>query len=149
MTEDQIRRFTDNADVIMQVLEELIPRGTKKQQAKALFIRNVVFGIPNATLFPEDAPKKEKPTPFSESKVAEFEEFEKHFKSNGEQNIDLYYYYCAVRDWSTIMVSKKRTSDGWIATARTFMRKDAERNVLKTTGVIKPDKSDMLKFLEL
>lgn len=43
--------------------------------------------------------------------------------------IDLVYYYNVVRDWSDSS-NTKRTNRGWIATIKTFMRKDMENGKL-------------------
>ena len=72
---------------------------------------------------------------FIDSKFAKFENFAAEFKSAEYEQIDIYYYYHAVMDWSNSSGGKKRD---WIATARNFMRKDKDANKLhlkKKTGV--------------
>lgn len=79
-------------------------------------------------LFPEQS--KERKTLFENSIVAEFSVFRKQFEEAQYSNIDIYYYYVSVRDWS-LTADKKRTAKGWIATARQFMRSDNEKGKLK------------------
>lgn len=56
----------------------------------------------------------------------------KYYEGAEYDNIDLLYYFNAVLDWSETKGSVKRTNRGWIATLRTFMRGDMEKNKLKT-----------------
>lgn len=64
---------------------------------------------------------------FIDSKFAKFEDFAAEFKGAEYEQIDIYYYYHAVMDWSNSSGGKKRD---WIATARNFMRKDKDANKL-------------------
>lgn len=80
-------------------------------------------------LFPEM--DKRKKTLFKNSIVGTFEEFRKHFKSQEFESVDLSYYFNAVYDWAAIS-QKKRDAEGWIATARNFMRKDKIQKKLVT-----------------
>lgn len=50
------------------------------------------------------------------------------------EGVDLFYYFHQVKDWSDSS-DTKRTVNGWIATIRTFIRKDAERNKVKKSVV--------------
>lgn len=47
------------------------------------------------------------------------------FPDLAARKIDLEYYWHAVNDWSDIK-NEKRTARGWIATIRTFIRRDEE-----------------------
>lgn len=85
----------------------------------------------SGSLFPESDP--EKLTLFRNSLVGKFEDFEKQFKQPEFQEIDLFYYFNSVSDWSD-KANKKRTARGWIATARDFMRGDNEKGKLKKIG---------------
>ena len=51
------------------------------------------------------------------------------FKENGAEKIDFAYYFKAIDDW-TLQKPIKRTNRGWIATFRTFIRKDKDANKL-------------------
>jgi hypothetical protein len=68
---------------------------------------------------------------FKNSLVCEFKNFEIHFKNEEFKNVDLNYYFNAVKDWSESS-GTKRTSSGWIATARQFMRRDHANGKLKS-----------------
>ena len=68
---------------------------------------------------------------FADSRFADYDTFAKEFDKPEFANIDVAYYFECVKDWSASGGKKKRD---WIATARNFMRKDAERNCLHTTA---------------
>ena len=51
------------------------------------------------------------------------------FKENGAEKIDFAYYFKAIDDW-TLQKPIKRTNRGWIATFRTFIRKDKDAKKL-------------------
>ena len=59
--------------------------------------------------------------------------------------LDLEYYYEAVRDWSA---SKGEKRKDWIATARTFIKRDKDNNKLKLkgNGQIKQSTIDLLNW---
>lgn len=65
---------------------------------------------------------------FANSRFARFEDFQKCFQKPEYANIDIYYYYNSVADWSA---SKGRMQKDWIAQTRNFMRSDRERGKLK------------------
>lgn len=67
---------------------------------------------------------------FANSRFASFEAFRAQFQKPEYQQIDLYYYWQAVADWSAQGGKKKRD---WIATARNFMRGDSEKGRLHRT----------------
>lgn len=103
----------------------------------------------SGSLFPESDP--DKLTLFRNSLVGKFEVFEKKFKEPEFQEIDLFYYFNAVSDWSD-KANKKRTARGWLATARDFMRGDLEKGKLKklnlqqeTSGI----DSDLMDYLKM
>lgn len=64
---------------------------------------------------------------FKDSRFAAFEAFSAHFNNPEYQNIDIYYYWQTIADWSAANGSKKRD---WIATARNWIRSDAEKGKL-------------------
>lgn len=79
-------------------------------------------------LFPDEIDPKKK-TLFKNSAVKDFDVFQKKFDEPDFKNVDLMYYFGAVRDWSD-SANKKRTAAGWIATARSFMRGDKQKGKL-------------------
>ena len=105
--------------------------------------------LKNGSLFPESDP--EKLTLFRNSLVGKFESFEKKFKEPEFQEIDLFYYFNAVSDWSD-KANKKRTARGWLATARDFMRRDLESGKLKKVGFHQEKTgidSDLMDYLKM
>lgn len=68
-------------------------------------------------------------TLFRNSEVADRSKFFAAFQDDCYNNIDLEYYYNAVADWSDSS-STMRTSRGWLATVRQFIRGDKEKNKL-------------------
>lgn len=98
------------------------------------------------SLFPEE-PNPAKLTLFRNSLVGKFEVFEKKFQEPEFQNVDLYYYFQKVSDWSD-QANKKRTSPGWIATARNWMRRDLEIGKLKTKGNSNAVDSSLMEYLK-
>lgn len=81
------------------------------------------------TLFPEQDVKRK--TLFKNSLVADFEKFKKQFSGAEFQKVDILHYYNSVHDWSE-QKDVKRTANGWVATARTWMRNDLQKGTLKT-----------------
>lgn len=93
-----------------------------------------------------DVPEQEKLTLFRNCKYAKYEDFVLMFKDPAFAQIDLNYYYNAVKDWGDIS-NKKRTARGWIATARNFMRSDIEKKKLHTISEIK-NNTNALDYLK-
>ncbi len=80
------------------------------------------------------APNPKKKTLFKNSLVFDFEIFEKKLTEAKNLGVDINYYYNAIKDWNDIK-KVTRDADGWIATARTFMRGDknkARLQIIKT-----------------
>ena len=65
---------------------------------------------------------------FSNSRFAKFEDFAAQFNGPEFADIDLYYYWQVIMDWSTAGGKKKRD---WIATARNWMRSDEQNKKLR------------------
>lgn len=65
---------------------------------------------------------------FEDSKFAKFEDFAPCFKEPEFAQVDLYYYWQVIMDWSRSKANKKRD---WIATARNWMRSEAAAGKLK------------------
>lgn len=81
---------------------------------------------------------------FADSRYFNYEDFEACFKDKEEfSQVDIYYYYSAVADWSA---SKGKKQNDWIATARNFMRKDKEQNKLHIK-LQEPQEDEMYKSL--
>ena len=64
---------------------------------------------------------------FEHSRFAKFEDFQKEFDKPEFADIDIAYYFNAVADWSA---QKGKKMKDWIATARNFIRGDAEKGKL-------------------
>lgn len=101
----------------------------------------------NASLFPEiekqekenrekEKEEKSRKTLFKNSEVFklvnnnDYSGFEKKFPGPEYEKIDLVYYFHSVNDWSD-KSDTKRSAAGWLATVRTFIRSDMEKNKLK------------------
>lgn len=107
-------------------------------------------------------PDKQKVTLFRNSDVykmvkfdnennGDYIEFENQFKGPNFDSIDLVYYFHSVCDWSD-KKNSKRTKAGWLATVRSFIRVDIDKNKLKLKVEFqqnhqKSDSDEMLKFL--
>lgn len=106
-------------------------------------------GVPheNASLFPEiekqekenrekEKEEKARKTLFKNSEVFklvnnnDYSGFEKKFPGPEYEKIDLVYYFHSVNDWSD-KSDTKRSAAGWLATVRTFIRSDMDKNKLK------------------
>lgn len=66
---------------------------------------------------------------FADSRYNRYEDFAGCFDKPEFANVDIAYYYNAVADWSA---QKGKKMKDWIATARNFMRSDAEKKKLHT-----------------
>lgn len=66
---------------------------------------------------------------FEMSRWAEFKDFATCFTDEEYKDIDIFYYYMAVKDWSAGNGAKKKD---WIATTRNFMRADKDKGKLHT-----------------
>jgi hypothetical protein len=97
----------------------------------------------DATLFPtEEIPPIKKPTRkrkivtddsetlFKNSEAFSIEYMEGKLAEEKGLGVDLDYYFNSVKDWNA-KKRIKRTPEGWVATMRTFMRKDHDDKKLK------------------
>lgn len=84
----------------------------------------------NSTLFDDGLPAAGEKVLFRNSIYHIKENFMRKFQAEIQMNIDVEYYFHAVSDWSDA-ANKRRTAAGWIATARSFMRGDKDKNKLK------------------
>lgn len=76
-----------------------------------------------------DEARANKKTLFRNSAAADRETFFKTFSGEEYATLDMEYYYNAVADWSDSS-NTMRTPRGWVATVRTFIRGDKEKNRL-------------------
>jgi len=91
---------------------------------------------------------KAKKVMFKNSLVANVEVFEKKFIGEEFKNIDINYYFHAVADWSLQKNTKiLRTNEGWIATARTWIRNDFKAGKLKNKTSSK-EQEQYLEYLK-
>ena len=83
---------------------------------------------------------------FDNSRYSDYDTFAAEFRVPEFANIDIAYYYHAVRDWSA---QHGRKMKDWIATARNFIRGDIERNKLHTlktnASILTQEEIDYLK----
>ena len=95
---------------------------------------------------------KNKKTLFSENSVlANIDFVLDKFAGEEYKEVDMAYYYYAVRDWSDSS-NTKRTENGWIATIRNFIRMDIERNKLHKKTQYRADAviaDEALQFLKM
>ena len=95
---------------------------------------------------------RNKKTLFSENSVlANFDFVLGKFAGEEYKEVDIAYYYYAVRDWSDSS-NTKRTENGWIATIRNFIRMDIERNKLHKKAQYRADAviaDEALQFLKM
>ena len=91
------------------------------------------------------APNPKKKTLFKNSLVFDFEIFEKKLTEEKNLGVDINYYYNAIKDWNDIK-KVTRDADGWVATARTFMRGDKNKGRLQ---VIKTDQQQAVLDKEM
>lgn len=80
---------------------------------------------------------------FENSKFFDIDAFKAALRDEAEAGIDVEYYYYAVKDWSASKGAKKYD---WIATARNFMRGDADTNRLHK--VQDDDNANMIQYLK-
>ena len=82
---------------------------------------------------------------FENSRYADFQKFDAEFTAPEFADVDIAYYYHAVKDWSA---QKGKKMKDWIATARNFMRRDIENKKLhrvNSGGALSPD---AIKYLQ-
>lgn len=82
---------------------------------------------------------------FENSRYADFQKFDAEFTAPEFADVDIAYYYHAVKDWSA---QKGKKMKDWIATARNFMRRDKEDKKLhrvNSGGALSPDAIEYLK----
>lgn len=83
---------------------------------------------------------------FADSRYSDFNTFCMEFSRKEFENVDIAYYYEAVKDWSAQRGKKMKD---WIATARNFMRRDLEERKLHILQNPKMALSpDALKYLQ-
>lgn len=139
------------------VAETATPPVTKSATNNNIIINNNRDNIAaDGGLFPaEQVEQKQRGTTeglclFANSRYNSFDAFRACFDKPEYNEIDLYYYFCAVSDWSAQKGKKMRD---WIATARNFMRGDKERGKLHLLrneggkGVLTPEEIEYLNAM--
>lgn len=149
MKRDEKRRLTDNGDALLSLIDEVLPRLTKKQQERARFLLNTIRGKPNTELFPPVIPVEERLTTFNESTASTETTFSLAFSQERFANIDMDYYHEAVLDWSNKNRHIKRDTKGWLSTVRTFIRSDQSKGKLMMRVGVKPQtQNEELEYLK-
>ncbi len=72
---------------------------------------------------------------FVDSEFYDYDKFREALKKEEEWLVDLWHYHGAIKDWSAAKGEKRKD---WIATARSWMRKDKQNNQLVTKKAITP-----------
>lgn len=91
---------------------------------------NLDSSKPTKNLFGEEILDPKKKTLFKNCIYSDFSKFKLKLKDVESIGVDLESYHRAIDRWSRLKVVK-RTADGWIATAETWMEKDKEAGKLK------------------
>jgi hypothetical protein len=106
---------------------------------------------PAPTLFPEMEDEKARKTLFRNSKVNDFNFFKNRFAGPEFEQVDLNYYFQSVSDWSD-KKNQKSTVMGWLATARTWMRRDnVDGKLMKLKSLEEREQADQdyLEYMKL
>ena len=82
---------------------------------------------------------------FENSRYADFQKFDAEFTAPEFADVDIAYYYHAVKDWSA---QKGKKMKDWIATARNFMRRDKEDKKLHRVNSGGALSQDAIKYLQ-
>jgi len=112
---DELKKLQQIAKVSIQIYN----RNLKKKKP----IQTELFGTKETI--------SEIKTTFENSNVSNWRIFEKEFLDLEQMGVDITYYFQAVKDWSLTKPNEKRTSKGWLATTRNFMRSDTQKDKLK------------------
>lgn len=100
------------------------------------------------TLFGSKETISEIKTTFEKSNVYQWQIFEKELLELEQMGIDILFYYNCVKDWSFQKPNIKRTSKGWIATARIFIRSAVERKQVKMIDNLLKEQVSVESMLE-
>ena len=89
---------------------------------------------------------------FWESPISDLSIFTGRLIKEMHMGVNIEYYFQAVHDWCAQLPKRdkrrKKSSIGWIATARNFMRSDQEKGKLQMLNAVNEDTSSkMSKFL--
>lgn len=133
--------YFDSKESLLNGSKETLPNNTNFDNPN--LINN---GGENPLLFPEFY--QEAKTLFKNSIVGNEITFKQQFNKPEFDNIDVNYYFEAVKDWNEIK-KVKRTAAGWIATAKGFMRRDLQKNVLKRIDEGKSMTESQFDYLKL
>jgi len=114
----------EELELIRDILNDSI-RLKRKEEKRKKPKENLLFDIPE---------KEDKPTTFKNSECFDYSKFVQELSAEEKLGVNLLYYYNSILDWSSIKTKVFRTNNGWIATARTWMRTDNEAGKLKMTA---------------
>lgn len=92
-----------------------------------------------------------KNTLFKNSAYFEISIFKSKLKKHAALGVDIEYYHRQINNWSESK-NTKRTAGGWVATARTWMERDKDKNQLrlvKTDAEITQGDDDMAEYLKM
>jgi len=96
-------------------------------------------------------PNANKSTLFKNSAYFEISIFKTKLKEHAALGVDIEYYHRQINNWSEAS-NKKRTARGWVATARTWMERDKDKNQLrleKSDEQIMKGDADMQAYLKM
>ena len=134
-------------------IDELNKLNSIIKTSLSLYKRNLKKKQPiQGNLFGSKETIKDIKTTFEESNICNWNIFEKEMLELEQLGIDISFYYNKVKDWSINKPSIKRTSKGWIATTRNFIRTAVEnKKVIMINNIPKDAVSDatMLEYLNM
>lgn len=128
----------NKANNIVSLSAQKAQIGTQKEKK----IESDLFG---------EKPNANKSTLFKNSAYFQISIFKEKLKEHQALKIDLEYYHRQINNWSEAK-NQKRTARGWIATARTWMERDKDKNALrmiKTDSEIMQGDADMQAYLKM
>lgn len=82
---------------------------------------------------------------FEDTEFADFEKFKAQFTESDFADIDLFYYYNRIKNWSGANAKKKAD---WILTAKNWMMDDAEKGKLHRLGGGSALSPDAIEYLQ-
>jgi hypothetical protein len=137
--DSKIDASLEELELIRDIVNDSI-RLKRKEEKRKKPTENLLFDVPV---------KEDKPKLFANSKCFDFQVFSSELSEEAKLDVNLFYYYNSIKDWSSIKTKVFRTDKGWIATARTWMRQDQEKGKLKMlTGDTMPmSNKDELEYL--
>lgn len=137
-TKEILKRYLSLVIVPMQIILNTPPQENLKDNNTSNNNTSLIksgsenkFSTPALFDLPPLEQKKETKKMFKNSACFDIEYCRDKLKKEADLGVDIDYYYGAVADWSERKPGEKCTDRGWIATLRTFMRKDNDAKKLK------------------